>query len=138
MLSPYSRHTYHASSDSTFGGPPHMTSTTDTLTSLAFTGNTGLLSSSALAALSSRLMHNERHGDKPTRPASPFLISAKDTTTLTFDPYAEEKENKKAVKRDVKGSLGKKSKNIMYKSSFSFLRIDSTASNDIEIGRAHV
>lgn len=89
-------------------------STTDALTSLAFTGNTGLLSSSALAALTSRLTHRASHGQLPSteadfhgqhphhhqppynpHPYTPFTLSVKEYDNAAFDPYAEEKKRKK-------------------------------------------
>ncbi|KAI0095153.1 hypothetical protein BDY19DRAFT_69037 [Irpex rosettiformis] len=131
MPSPYSRYNYSSPTDN-FPSPPHTNSTTDALTSLAFTGNTGLLSSSALAALSSRLAHtNGQYNDDPATPSSTFLFSEKDTEIPSFDPYAEEKENQKISRRNHKGSWGGKSREIMYKSSFSFLRIDSAAASDV-------
>ncbi|KAI0694430.1 hypothetical protein BC835DRAFT_1006954 [Cytidiella melzeri] len=131
LQSPYARHSYPSSltnTNSAWSLPSPKGSTTDALTSLAFTGHAGLLSSSALAALTSRLAHSGQVTEDQARSPSPspFIHSSKENAGVTFDPYAEQKENKKNDKRDSKSTFGSKTKQVAYKTSFSFLRFDST------------
>ncbi|PSS02365.1 hypothetical protein PHLCEN_2v4058 [Hermanssonia centrifuga] len=127
---------------------PQLDNTTDALTSIAFTGNTHL-SSSALAALTSRLTHHASQtkaseGDaKGTAQASgwvaPFDVSpfAEKDEHEAFDPYAELVGMKKAKDEEeknqgtwTKASFARKAKELGRRSSISFLRIDTSKKED--------
>ncbi len=128
---------------------PQLDNTTDALTSIAFTGNTHL-SSSALAALTSRLTHRASQtkaseGDaRGTAQASgwvaPFDVSpfAEKDEHEAFDPYAELVGMKKAKDEEeknqgtwTKASFARKAKELGRRSSISFLRIDTSKKEDL-------